>query len=283
MRYPATCGALMASVGLGRIPLPRASRKLDLPHGLALTNDAGRNVTASNTMRRHFYDAMAAQVDLEGLLVGMCPTLHTAWLCYTFRPASVILPRMDAVCLNFVYEVHLPELRGSWCRPVPGVPAVKSLAKLPIATSTCANRCPYMCRPCCMARIWRVSQPFSLRTNRPMIALAMSHLCIRHAGKHVTQGLQQDSLFRFDAGGRASARLHKLDVPVRAIVVPFSDQKVATALAGAVTRRLAPALPPGTLWLQDSALLHATLWHASRHLVRLLAHGRDTRRFTKFL
>ncbi len=120
-----------------------------------------------------------------------------------------------------------------------------------------------------------MSQPSSLRKNKSMIAAAMSLLCVCHAGKHVTQGLQQDTLFRFDAGGRASARLRKLDVPVRAIVVPFPDEVVAKALAGAVAAHLVPVLPPGALWLQDSGLLHATLWHASRHVVRSSAHGRN--------
>lgn len=89
----------------------------------------------------------------------------------------------------------------------------------------------------------------------------------------MTQGLQQDSLFHFDTHGHASARLHKLEVPVRAIVAPFSNPATAAALAGAVAAHLTPALPAGALWLQDSALYHSTIWHASRHTVCSRRHS----------
>jgi len=152
-RYPAECDKIMASLGLWREPAKRASRKLDLPHVVAPGKGAIAHMSASNGVRRQLYDALAAQVDIDGLSFG----------------------------------------------------------------------------------------------------------------KHMTQGLQQDSLFHFDADGRASARLHKLEVPVRAIVAPFSNPATAAALAGAVAAHLVPALPPGALWLQDSSLYHSTIWHASRH------------------
>lgn len=69
-RYPAECDKPMASLGLWREPGKRASRKLDLPRGLALGKGATEHMSASNALRRQLYDALAAQVDMDGLSFG---------------------------------------------------------------------------------------------------------------------------------------------------------------------------------------------------------------------
>lgn len=84
------------------------------------------------------------------------------------------------------------------------------------------------------------------------------------AGAVATQGLQQSSLFTFE-GSAVKPVLQRLDVPVRAIVAPFSDRAVAGKVATAVRRHLLPLMAPAGLWLQNNSMYHSTLWHASHH------------------
>ena len=83
------------------------------------------------------------------------------------------------------------------------------------------------------------------------------------------QGRDVDQLFRRERG-IIRPILHRLDIPVRAIVLPIVDSMVAKRLHHAVVHRLKPLFPEGMLWFQNPDLLHSTLYHASTHLVSLL-------------
>jgi hypothetical protein len=84
------------------------------------------------------------------------------------------------------------------------------------------------------------------------------------AGAVATQGLQQSSLFSFE-GAAVKPVLQRLDVPVRAIVAPFSDGVMAGKVVAAVRRHLLPLMAPAGVWLQNDSMYHSTLWHASHH------------------
>lgn len=60
-------------------------------------------------------------------------------------------------------------------------------------------------------------------------------------------------------------------VPVRAVVLPLLDDEAAMALHMAVRAALRPLLSEDSVWWQDPAILHATLFHASSHMVRARA------------
>ena len=79
-----------------------------------------------------------------------------------------------------------------------------------------------------------------------------------------TQGLQQSSLFSFE-GAAVEPVLQHLDVPVRAIVAPFSDGIMAGKVVAAARRHLLPLMAPAGVWLQNDSMYHSTLWHASHH------------------
>lgn len=65
--------------------------------------------------------------------------------------------------------------------------------------------------------------------------------------------------------------LHPLDTPglhpVRAMILPLLDVAASSKIYGAL-HRIALEVPDGGIWLQDSSLYHATLYHASSHSVR---------------
>jgi hypothetical protein len=84
------------------------------------------------------------------------------------------------------------------------------------------------------------------------------------AGAVATQGLQQSSLFSFE-GAAVKPVLQRLDVPVRAIVAPFSDGVMAGKVVAAIHRHLLPLMAPAGVWLQNDSMYHSTLWHASHH------------------
>jgi hypothetical protein len=50
---------------------------------------------------------------------------------------------------------------------------------------------------------------------------------------------------------------------VRAVVLPLLDQEAAAQLHGAAVARLGALLGEGSVWWQDPALYHATVFHAS--------------------
>jgi hypothetical protein len=51
------------------------------------------------------------------------------------------------------------------------------------------------------------------------------------------------------------------------MILPLRDRVAAAKVREAVRRLLLPALPEGAIWLQDEDLYHATLYHASSHVV----------------
>ncbi|PNH05211.1 hypothetical protein TSOC_008567 [Tetrabaena socialis] len=92
-------------------------------------------------------------------------------------------------------------------------------------------------------------------------------------GGVVTQGLKQADLYQIVEDSRSNRMLitpilHALEVPVRAMILPLRDTVAAGKIRDAVRELLMPVLPEGSIWLQDSALYHATLYHASSHAVR---------------
>ena len=75
--------------------------------------------------------------------------------------------------------------------------------------------------------------------------------------------------------GHASAKLQRLDIPVRAIVIPLPARAPAAARLNQVARRvLAHEFPPAggargggdSVWYQDHGLYHFSVFHASHHL-----------------
>lgn len=92
-------------------------------------------------------------------------------------------------------------------------------------------------------------------------------------GGIITQGLTQADLYRVTLDSRSNHMLimpilHPLEVPVRAMILPLRDNVAAGKIRDAVRQFLLPVLPEGSIWLQDNALYHATLYHASSHVVR---------------
>ncbi len=81
-----------------------------------------------------------------------------------------------------------------------------------------------------------------------------------------TQGLSLGDLFSVHGRG-LKAVLHELEVPVRAVVIPMQDAKVAGWLHEAVMRHLAPIMPDAGMWVQNHGLYHSTVFHASTHTV----------------
>ncbi len=57
---------------------------------------------------------------------------------------------------------------------------------------------------------------------------------------------------------------------MRATILPLLDSRAAWHISQQVTKLLLPAVPEGGVWLQDAQLLHATVFHASSHMVRAL-------------
>ncbi|EFJ51029.1 hypothetical protein VOLCADRAFT_88255 [Volvox carteri f. nagariensis] len=90
-------------------------------------------------------------------------------------------------------------------------------------------------------------------------------------GGVITQGLTQADLFKVTPDSRSNRILitpilHPLEVPVRAMILPLRDNVAAGKIRDAVRQFLLPVLPEGSIWLQDDALYHATLYHASSHV-----------------
>ncbi len=101
-------------------------------------------------------------------------------------------------------------------------------------------------------------------------------------GGVVTQGLTQTDLFKVTPDTRSNRMLitpilHPLDVPVRAMILPLRDNVAAGKIRDAVRKFLLPVLPEGSIWMQDDTLYHATLYHASSHVVSF-ARARSARR-----
>jgi hypothetical protein len=87
-------------------------------------------------------------------------------------------------------------------------------------------------------------------------------------GGGAVQGKDVDKFFTRDATtGKLKPILQPLSTPVRAVVLPLLDLSLAQSLKKALTQHLVPLFPPDTVWLQNSELLHSTVYHASTHMV----------------
>ena len=87
-------------------------------------------------------------------------------------------------------------------------------------------------------------------------------------GATLTQGLGIADVFSVETDGKITPKLLKLDVPVRAIVIPFPVGVVSAELHRGTTRQLERfGYSPGVdVYLQDSEMFHASIFHASHHL-----------------
>ncbi|GAX78176.1 hypothetical protein CEUSTIGMA_g5618.t1 [Chlamydomonas eustigma] len=94
-------------------------------------------------------------------------------------------------------------------------------------------------------------------------------------GGVITQGLKQSDLFVFSevatSGVTITPVLKPLDIPVRAMILPLLDYEVSGRIKASVEKLLLPVLPIGAVWMQDSKLYHATLYHASSHAIPVQA------------
>lgn len=96
-------------------------------------------------------------------------------------------------------------------------------------------------------------------------------------GGVITQGLRQRDLFLFnEEKGQDSNRhikiqpvLRGLDIPVRAMVLPLLNRTASSIIKSNIDQVLMPNLPEASIWLQDDQLYHATIYHASSHVVSL--------------
>lgn len=101
----------------------------------------------------------------------------------------------------------------------------------------------------------------------------------RRGASASTQGLGLSDLFDFHPrSGRVTARLHRLDVPVRAVVLPLPAASRAAARIHRTTRRVLNEHFPGygskdgvsghgdSVWYQDPEAYHFSVYHASHHL-----------------
>ena len=67
--------------------------------------------------------------------------------------------------------------------------------------------------------------------------------------------------------GEVVPQLVALQVPVRAVVAPVTDQVASHRLSDAFMHHVAPLVPATGFWAQNSNLYHTTVWHASTHQV----------------
>jgi hypothetical protein len=88
-----------------------------------------------------------------------------------------------------------------------------------------------------------------------------------------TQGMSVDTLFSWDAvTDLPSPRLKRLEVPVRAIVLPLpANSEAAAAMASAASETLLALCGPAGVWVQDPTAYHMSLFHASHHLTPVQA------------
>lgn len=97
-----------------------------------------------------------------------------------------------------------------------------------------------------------------------------------NAGGATSQGLGLSALFDFSAtSGRVTAKLERLTIPVRAIVIPLPARAPAAArMHQATVRVLGKEFPPSggargggdAVWYQDASIYHFSVFHASHHL-----------------
>ena len=106
-------------------------------------------------------------------------------------------------------------------------------------------------------------------------------------GGATSQGLGLTSLFNFNPkSGKVTAKLERLEIPVRAIVIPLPARAPAAARMHQATKRiLGEAFPPSggargggdSVWYQDPAVYHFSVFHASHHLDAHAANAAEIR------
>jgi len=94
-------------------------------------------------------------------------------------------------------------------------------------------------------------------------------------GAKSSQGLGIADMFSVETDGKITPRLLKLDVSVRAIVIPFPVGAVSAMLHHGTVRQLERfGYSPGVdVYLQDSEMFHASIFHASHHLEEHVANA----------
>eukprot|EP00884_Botryococcus_braunii_P018259 jgi/Botrbrau1/5116/Bobra.0128s0024.1 len=95
-----------------------------------------------------------------------------------------------------------------------------------------------------------------------------------HIGGLATQGVSHSSLFK-EESGQIVPVFHRLQVPVRAAVMPLLDKEASNAIFSAVQRYIVPLVDATGIWLQNSSLYHSTLYHASTHQDPVVASSED--------
>jgi hypothetical protein len=90
-------------------------------------------------------------------------------------------------------------------------------------------------------------------------------------GGIITQGLTQKDLFSISSqkAGHLDVQpvLKPLDVPVRAVILPVLQQEAAAQIHAAAASILGSILDSSSIWWQDPQIYHATVYHASTHMV----------------
>lgn len=130
-----------------------------------------------------------------------------------------------------------------------------------------------------------------------LMAEGLSRSSLRLGGE-VTQGLKQDDLFEIIPPGSPEGlralqlrrqrgagpgeppalvrpRLRRLDVPVRAVVLPMLDLGAAAEIQEAAAGKLLALLDESAVWWQDPGVYHATIYHASTHRVPVPATAEE--------
>lgn len=89
-----------------------------------------------------------------------------------------------------------------------------------------------------------------------------------HRGATTTQGLSVDDMFAVGVDGQLIPKLMSLEIPVRAIVMPFPIGAVSNAMyMGTVKHLEAFGFTPNVnVYLQDPDVFHFSVFHASHHL-----------------
>lgn len=95
----------------------------------------------------------------------------------------------------------------------------------------------------------------------PIVQLSAHRPCKQATAQQLhSQGVQVRD-------GEVVPQLVALQVPVRAVVAPVTDQVASHRLSDAFMHHVAPLVPATGFWAQNSNLYHTTVWHASTHQV----------------
>ena len=115
--------------------------------------------------------------------------------------------------------------------------------------------------------VWKAKHAFHAMTRRKLYE-SMEDVFLENGlrlDEVNLQGFTLNDIFEY-SDTEVKPKLRHLSVPTRAVVGAISDLQTAEQLGEAVLRYLVPVLPAGGVWLQNNALLHTTIFHASSHL-----------------